>query len=323
MKLKSLIKKSYYRFYKYLIIGKNKQCFFKGQQKNLKQVIFYLADAKIVHLGDSLWFEPIARFLADHFDVAIYPNLAMEFYFNNLGFKIAKPDDISQPAIIVAPIELMFKLRHLKNVLFLSFDYRSIPQGGKLINSMIKAIAHEFGLNSSMSDGRYRALSFTPEQIDDKFKQFNLQHGEKYVIFNNYIDSWGKHTTQEKVNECAKRLISYAKEYKARNMGVKFIHTGSLKDKENDPALFGGLIDIDLRGKTSIEDLFMLVSIPEIILYIGFDTFLLHLFNMYNKPRRVLLRPGQLDGVDQIVTDAVLKPYISFGSNDLELIKHA
>src|SRR5579863_2507136 len=157
MKFRSLIEKSYYRFYKYFIAGKDSQCFYKGRIDTPKQVIFYLADKKIVHLGDTLWFEPIARFLSGHFDVSIYPNPAMELYFTKLGYKISSRLTTDEQAIVIAPIELMFKLRNLKNVLFLSFDYRSVTSGGKLINSMINAVARHFNLNSDLADGKYRA----------------------------------------------------------------------------------------------------------------------------------------------------------------------
>src|SRR3954469_20360763 len=115
MKFRTLIEKSYYRFYKYFIAGKDSQCFFKGRNHNPKQVIFYLADTKVVHLGDTLWFEPIARYLTGHFDVSIYPNPAMEFYFTKLGYNVVDINELYRDkleSIVIAPIELMFKLRH-------------------------------------------------------------------------------------------------------------------------------------------------------------------------------------------------------------------
>src|SRR6185437_2925615 len=327
MKFRSFTQKSYYRFYKYFIAGKDSQCFYKGRSYNPKRVIFYLADKKVVHLGDTLWFEPIARFLSGHFDVSIYPNPAMEFYFTKLGFsvysnKFSDRLNVDEQSIVIAPIELMFKLRHLENVLFLSFDYRSVASGGKLINSMINAVARHFNLNADLVDGKYRAPEYTSTQIDENFKKFNLLQDEKYIIFNNYIDSWGKHTTLAMVNEYANRLINYAKNYKDKNKNVKFIHTGSSKDKENDDTVLEGLTDIDLRGKTTAQDLFMLVGVPQVVEYIGFDTFLLHLFNMYDKPGHVLLRPGQPDEVNQKIKEAVLVPYFSNRYSELMIISH-
>lgn len=320
MKFRAFIEKSYYQFYKYLIADKNSQCFYKGRIHNPKQVFFYLADKKIVHLGDTLWFEPIAKFLSGHFDVSIYPNPVMEFYFTKLGYKIAREGDIYTQSIVIAPIELMFKLRHLKNVLFLSFDYRSVASGGKLINSMIHAVARHFNLNSDLVDGKYCALEYTSAVIDENFKRFNLQQDEKYIIFNNYIDSWGKHTTLTMVNEYAHKLINYAKNHKAKNKNIKFIYTGSDMDKDRYDTLLDSLIDVDLRGKTTVEDLFLLVGARQIVGYIGFDTFLLHLFNMYDKPSHILLKPGRQDNINQIIEDAVLVPYFSNNYPELILI---
>jgi ADP-heptose:LPS heptosyltransferase len=323
MRIKAITQKFYYRFYKYIIAGKDSQCFYKGNNNNPKQVIFYLADSKIVHLGDTLWFEPIARFLADYFAVAIYPNPPMEFYFTKLNYKIAHIEDLDKDfTMVIAPIELMFKLKHFKNVLFLSFDYRNVSPGKKLINSMINAVAGHFNLNSEGASGKYQKLGYTKAQIDESLKKSGLSQDEKYILFNNYIDSWGKHTTLDMVNVSVETLIKYAGNYKDKHKEVKFIHTGSKIDKNRDNKQLGNIIDIDLRGVTTVEDLFLLANAPQVIQYIGFDTFLMHLFNMYDKPSHILLKPGNSDKTNQIIKDEVLIPYLNDKYPNLVLINY-
>jgi hypothetical protein len=310
MRLDFLVEKIYYRFYKYVIAGKNHRCFYKGTEPKPQKIIFYLHDKKFVHLGDSLWFEPLIRFLSGYFPVSVYSITAMEFYFESLGHKIAGVTDMDESSLIIAPIELMYKLKHVKNALYLNFDYKLLVNNQKMIDSMIVAIAGFFNLPYDLIDGKYHALEYLDNELRQNLLNFNMVPDLKYVLFNDYIDSWGKYTTLAMLNNHRKILADYAKEFKSKNPEIKLVYVGSKADLTKDNNLLWQFIDIDLRGKTTIENLFMMAAVPQIIAYIGFDTFLLHLFNMYDKPSHILLKPGNLEKINQLLINGVLVPYV-------------
>ena len=63
MKLESFIEKNYLRINKYLIAGPRQKYFYKGTRPLPEKIVFYLCNKQVIHLGDTLWFEPIIRFL--------------------------------------------------------------------------------------------------------------------------------------------------------------------------------------------------------------------------------------------------------------------
>lgn len=76
---------------------------------------------------------------------------------------------------------------------------------------------------------------------------------------------------------------------KSKELNFKIIHIGSLKDKEMDSKKYH-FVTLDLRGKTTVTDLFNLVGRENVKAYIGFDGFIMHLFFINFKKTYVKIR---------------------------------
>jgi len=309
MKLESFIEKNYLRVYKYFIAGRAHKYFYKGAYPIPQKIVFYLCDKEVVHLGDTLWFEPIIRLLSKYYDIAICPMPLMRFYFIKLGYKVIAVNEIGDDSMLVTFRELMYKLRGYRNVLYLNFDYNLLAKNEKLIDSMVKSVAKFFKLQCKDFDMKYQKLIYGDNEINDALLKFNLNANSKYIIFSNYIDSWGRSTTLEMLRSYQLKLMDYAREFERKNPDIQFLYVGSKYDLSSNQTMENTDTFIDLRGKTEVPDLFLLGAMPQIVGYIGFDTFWLHLFNMYDKPGYILLKPGHTDKIDRLIINHVLVPY--------------
>ncbi|HEX8462170.1 MAG TPA: hypothetical protein VF623_12100, partial [Segetibacter sp.] len=107
----------------------------------------------------------------------------------------------------------------------------------------------------------------------------------KYIVYNNYLISGSFRVNDDKFE----RLEEFLKEFLSQKPHYKIIHTGSKKDKEKDKRVYD-FVSEDLRGKTTVTDLFDLCSLQNVEHYIGFDGFLMHLFFLQEKKAYVMSR---------------------------------
>lgn len=295
--------KIYYKlFVKFNGINK---CFYK--QKRLdrsKRVILYLDYPQFIHLGDTLWCEPVAGLLDANFEMAICCHSPMEFYFRRLGYKVVNKSSIDHDDVLVARTELAYHLRG-KNVLWINFNYINVSE--PIINAVLNNIAD--WLDLKVNNAKPRALSFSPAEIKSVALKFGIKPTCMYAVFNNYIDSHKVGMSKSVLQKTNKALRLFAERYR-ENSGVKLIHTGTKKEKKRD-SISRGVADLDLRGETSIEESFILASMDNVITYVGFDAFWLHLFNIYNKNSYIVLRPGFSGKWKNQVKNYVATPYIT------------
>lgn len=303
------------KYYRNTVVYGNK---LKTQDK--KRLVFYLNYPKFIHFGDTLWFEPIIRFISKYFEVAVYCNPSMEFYFKGLGYNIIQLDQIASNDIIISRLELVYHLRKLNNVVFINFEFSTLDK--PLITDIILKIRSLFeSLNiHSISHNNQQSFYDKPlpvpmlsEEMLATLERLKVNTDKKYVIFNNYLDSHSKFMTEEDLFKARCELYDFVREFKVKN-DVLVIHTGSKLDLEKDAALSSSydFVDLDLRGKTSIFDLFGLAGSSCTSNYIGFDTFWLHLFNLYNKDSYIKLKPGATTDYNEQVKNFVIIPYTNY-----------
>lgn len=303
--------KIYYKlFIKFNRINK---CFYKHKAiDKSKRVVLYLDYPKFIHLGDTLWFEPIARLIAANFNLAICCNSQMEFYFRRLGYEVIDKSMINQDDLLITRTELAYHLRN-KDVLWINFNYINVSQ--PIINVVLSNVADYLGLH--LNDAKPRALNFSTAEKNSMALKFGMDSKYKYAVLNNYIDSHKLGMSHAGFREADKALWRFAEKYK-KDANVKLIHTGTAREKDHDAADYP-IADLDLRGSTSVEESFILASLDNVINYIGFDAFWLHLFNIYDKSSNVMLRPGFSGKWKKKVKNYVATPYIT-GENKVKFI---
>lgn len=242
----------------------------------IKKILFYFPDYEMMHLGDHLFFEPLIRILKTvGYDVAVAPAPIMKFYFEELGYKI---DDIKNNYdLVISRMEFLPKLKECGKPLLL-IDTASAKIMQPICYDLIQKV--------------FAILKISLQNVDDKpqvlknleQKNFNVDKDKKYIVFNNYIDS-GAFRIGKKHHEI---IVNFVKNLK-KQTGFSVVHVGSQKDKINDKHSYD-VIDIDLRGKTSVRDLFDLVQLENIVYCVSYDAFIMHLFAMADKKTFVLFR---------------------------------
>lgn len=310
----TILEKIYHKLF--VKFHKIEGCFYKYKTLDKsKRLVLYLDYPKFIHLGDTLWCEPIARLIAANFNLAICCNYQMEFYFKRLGYTVISKSLISHCDLLVARTELAYHLRN-KDVFWINFDYTKVFQ--PIINVVLNNVADYLGLN--LNDARPRSLNFSPAEKSLVALKCEMASGYKYVVLNNYIDSHKFGMRSVELHAAEKAMLRFAQEYK-KDAAVKLVHVGTKREKEKDPNHYD-IVDLDLRGLTSVEEAFILASLENVVNYIGFDAFWLHLFNIYNKDSYIMLRPGFSETWKMQVKNYVAIPYVG-GKNKVHLlVKH-
>lgn len=257
-----------------------------------RKILLYFPIAEYMHLGDHLFFEPLARNLKDRgYDVYISPSKGMEFYFRELGYSIYREDSLSGFDLIVSRVEFFRSLLNEKNVVLYEYINTSLKE--KICTDIIKKIFILLGENTKNIDCK-------PSNLDVQVSNLKLSEKKRYIIFNNYLDS-GRWLNGKKYTES---IEEKAKELKAK--GYSLIHLGTEKDYKNDSREYP-YIELDLRGKTSVKDLFYLSSRENVVGNIGFDAFLMHLFFLNNKNNYICLR-NKITAKREKITKSYLNP---------------
>jgi hypothetical protein len=137
------------------------------------------------------------------------------------------------------------------------------------------------------------------------------------VIFSNYLVSGSFRVFKSK----HEKLIQYVNEYKLNFPDHQIIHVGTKNDKLNDKENYS-IIDIDLRGETNIDELKQIIKLDEVILYIGFDNFIMHLFFILNKDVKILSRGRWTNKSRFFLENFIDPPYdINLYSGDKQYIR--
>lgn len=256
--------------------NKNKTTYiynYKTSEK--KKILLYFPLSEYMHLGDHLFFEPLAKNLKNRgYDVYISPSKSMEFYFKELGYSIYKESDLSKFDVIVSRTEFFNTLQNEENVIL--YEYINTGLKEKICADIIKKIFLILG--EDLKD-----IDCEPSNLDVKESNLKLSEKKRYILFNNYLDS-GRWLNGKKYDNSIEE-----KAIELKNEGYSLIHLGTEKDYINDKKEYS-YIELDLRGKTSVRDLFYLASKGNVVGNIGFDAFLMHLFFLNRKKNYICLR---------------------------------
>lgn len=272
-----------------------------------KKILLYFPLSQYMHLGDHLFFEPLAKNLRiKGYDVYILPCKVMEFYFKELGYKILKNDNLKKFDLIISRTEFFKSLKNEKNVLL--YDYINTSLKEKICIDIIKKVFFILNENILNIDGE-------PTNLMVKESSIKLDKNKKYILFNNYLDSskWitGKKYL-DKIEEKGKEL---------KKLGYELIHLGTKNDLEKDKKFYD-YVDIDLRGKTTIRDLFYLSSLNNVEANLGFDAFLMHLFFLNRKTNYICLRNKISLKREKITKQYLNPPFEDFGVLDIRYINN-
>jgi ADP-heptose:LPS heptosyltransferase len=184
-----------------------------------------------------------------------------------------------------------------------------------LCQDMINKVSYFLKLPRTITLGPQPLMTLIYEQQILQQKLM-INPNQKYLLFNPYIDSGSYLMTKRDI----KKLFNYAKVF-AQSNNLQIILTGTQKERDRDYNNYD-LIDLDLRGKTTVKELFLIMQFSCIEYYIGFDGLLLHLSNMYSKSCKIRVRRStSIKWGSNIML--LLKPYPNHNKQDLlQLIRY-
>lgn len=276
-------------------------------KKKPVKILFYFPNSKIMHFGDHLFFEPLARELKKlGFDIYVYPVKAMAFYFRKNGFKIADDNIFENVDLIITRVDFISVFKDTNHqILFIDTANSSIKM--PLCEDLIKKIFSFLDIQNN----NYLTIPSNIEANGENLISV-IDKNEKYILFNNYLDSGAFRSGKSHQD----LIINFIKKMKG-SYGYKVIHTGSKKDKDHDKKDYS-FVDLDLRGKTSIEEMFYLCTLKNIVFNVSFDAFQMHLFFINNKKSFIVFRGRYLKTNEKFIKKYVNPPFKYKGSiNDL------
>ncbi len=309
-KILYFIKKMYSQLLETLEMRKYKisqNIFYKtNYPKKINKILFFLDNSYYAHLGDQFFFEPLMNNLNNsNFTIEVSPTKVMESYFLELGYTVNRTPNFKDYDLIITRSDFYNILKKVDNVLY--FQTTNLKE--KLCDTMIKQVYEvlKIDLNSEYTN--------KPRSISSKENKYNkiLDPKRKYVIYSNYIDSGGFLNNNKNFEEL--ETICKIK----RKEGFKIIHIGSEKNLREDDKKYD-YIDYDFRGKTSVLDLFYLISNEKVEEYLGFDGFLMHLFFITDKKVNVCIRNKLTQSRKEKIIKYVNPPFEGRLSNKIRYV---
>lgn len=255
---------------------------YKNKAGEIKRALLYFPDSKYMHLGDHLFFEPLAKNLKKlQIEVKVYPTKGMERYFKALGYSLADENWQKEEYDLIVSRPVFFpELKGKTNVFF--YDYITSGLREKICSDILEKVFKAAGLELDSAAERIPTIWNGEEFCEERWEN-NISGRDKYILFNNYLDS-GK-----AFNFGDKNMLFEDKIMELKEMGYKIIQLGTAKEREMDRREYPS-VDIDLRGKTSVEELFRLCSLENVHGNVGFDGFLMHLCFLNGKRNYIAMR---------------------------------
>jgi hypothetical protein len=310
MKLTSLIKKLIIKLklntvYNKNLISPNWYIFNLEQQtlptiiKKKPKILFYFDNVEYMHLGDHVFFLPVVKLLQDNnLSVSVKPTKIMREFFINLGFKIIDGDvNFADYDLIISRVELIEQLQTYPTILIDVAKNLTKP----ICSELVTSFSQYFKL-----DNYYQEIDYTRHFNNISSVDKYQLPTKKLILFNLYCDASRYLITKQK----RQLLLTKLKQY-SNNDEYQLVLVGSKTDKLQDKTHYDFSF-IDLRGKTSVVDIFQLVAHANTTYYIGFDAFIMHVFSLNKKTSFVVFR-GR---ISQSQSEMLKKYHVNLFDND-------
>ena len=140
-----------------------------------------------------------------------------------------------------------------------------------------------YSISEMLNFDNYSDHRLTPSKFKIKNSFSEIKENKSYYLFNEYVDSGFMRINRKMIDELIQCADSKVKK------GYNIIRVGTHKNKENSDIKLP-FYSIDLRGKTSLVELFSLYSETNIRGSISFDTAIAHIGIIYDKEVFIKMR---------------------------------
>lgn len=243
---------------------------------------FDFSNSRHVHIGDHLFLEPTVRACRDRgIPVVVAPIAPMRDYFLEAGHRLASPAEVREQALRVTSVYMYDDVpraeRHRRYLYLNTIDHHI---AGKVAEQLAEHTVRAACLDphTPSIDGRPYLVQPGPTPLDAQSPD-----QRRWWVFNDAVDSgWFRVIPSDRA-----LLADVAAE--RRREGFRIVRVGSPGDLETRPARVG-VEDLDLRGRTSVMDLFRLLRSPLVVGTISFDTVVAHMGIACGKTAIIRLR---------------------------------
>lgn len=241
-----------------------------------RKILFYFDSNEYMHLGDHLFFLPLVKnFVDSGFDVEVRPTKIMQPLFEKLGFSVVAGDlNLDAYDLIISRIEIIRGLSKYKSLLVNVSKNLTMP----VCDQLISDFSQFFNLRPPQK------IDYTQLKDSTLLNRLSLIQDKKLILFNLYCDSAAYLINQHKID----LLLNLVKDY-ANKPGYQLVLVGAASDIAKDKHKLD-FPYVDIRGKTSVLEIFNLVNNDNVFCYIGFDAFVMHVFSLLQKPSFVVFR---------------------------------
>lgn len=244
-----------------------------------RSIGFDISNALHVHLGDHLFLEPAMRACREHgIRVVVAPGPAMIEYFREAGYDVVLPS-----------IALRQELRVTSVWMYDTMPRRERRTRFIYLNMIDHGIRRPVAEHMALHVARAARLDPPPPPIDGR--PYLVTRGPtpldgaegRWLVFNDTVDSgWFRVTARDRA-----RLAAVAADQ--RRAGYRIVRVGTEAERMVRPASLG-IEDLDLRGQTSVMDLFRLLRSPKVAGTVSFDHVVAHMGMACGKPAIVKVR---------------------------------
>jgi hypothetical protein len=245
---------------------------------------FDFSNARHVHIGDHLFLEPTVRACRDRgIPVVVAPMAPMREYFQAAGYELVTPQDARAQDLRISSVYMYDDMpRAERHVRFLYLNTIDHHITGRVAEHLAEHVVRAACLDPSTPQigGRPWLVPNGPTPLDDVDAR---ESGPPWWVFNDTVDSgWFRVLPSDRA-----ALAAAAAE--KRRAGFRIVRVGTEAERIARPGSVG-LDELDLRGRTSVMDLFRLLRSPRVEGTISFDHAVAHMGIALGKPAVVRLR---------------------------------
>jgi hypothetical protein len=247
-----------------------------------RSIGFDISNARHVHLGDHLFLEPAMRACRLRgVNVVVAPGPAMREYMRDAGYTVVAPEVVRQQELRVTSVFMYDSMpRNERRTRFLYLNTIDHGLRGPVAEYLAEQVVVAARLDPDVPsiDGRPHLVAAGPTLLDDAADG-------PWLLFNDTVDSgWFRVLPRDR-----RALAEVAAE--RRRAGFRIARVGTERERLARPALVG-VEDVDLRGRTSVVDLFRLLRSPRVAGTVSFDHVVAHMGVACGKPAIVRIRRG-------------------------------
>ena len=240
---------------------------------------FDLSNARHVHLGDHLFYEPVIRAFRDRgANVVVAPMPAARDYFAEAGYAVVEPSAVLAQELRISSIWMYgYMPREERRERFLYLN----PIDHHITGPVAEFLA-EHTLRLARMDVGAAPISGRPYLVHPGPTPLDGETGSWFVFNDTVASGWFRVTPSDR------RAVARAAD-ELRRAGHRIVRVGTEAERLARPALIG-VEDLDLRGKTSVMDLFRLLRSPKVAGTVSFDHVVAHMGMACGKPAIIRLR---------------------------------